>query len=108
MTKEEYVKTLISSSGHTVKSFAASISLPYTTLLSMLNRGLGGASIDNVIRVCRGLYITVEDLQRAEDEKNAPIPFYVTDHEKMVITKYREKPEMKPAIDSLLGIGVDK
>lgn len=108
MTKEEYVKMLISSSGHTIKSFAASINLPYTTLLSMLNRGLGGASIDNVIRVCKGLSITVEDLQRAEDEKNAPVPFYITDHEKLVLTKYRERAEMKPAIDVLLGIETDK
>lgn len=108
MTKEDYVKMLISNSGHNVKSFAASIELPYTTLLGMLNRGLDGASVQNVIRVCKGLSITVEDLERVEDEKNTPIPFYVTDHEKKVLIKYREKPEMKPAIDALLGIEDEK
>jgi len=108
MSKEDYIKMLILSSGHTMKSFAESIKIPYTTLLSMLNRGLGGASINNVIRVCKGLSITVEDLQRAEDGKNAPIPLYITDHEKQVLTKYRESTEMKPAIDALLGIEADE
>jgi repressor LexA len=108
MKKEDYVKMLITSSGHTVKSFAESINLPYTTLLGMLKRGLGGASVHNAIKVCRGLSITVEDLLRVDDNEEAPIPFHVTDHEKKLLTRYREKPEMKPAIDTLLGIEAGK
>ena len=108
MTKEEYVRMLIAGSGHTLKSFAESISLPYTTLLGMLSRGLGRASVQNVIRICRGLSITVEELLQVEDEKSAPFPFYISDREKMVLTKYREKSEMRTAIDTLLGIETDK
>ncbi len=104
-TKEDYVRTLIACSGHNIKSFAESIGMPYTTLLGMLTRGLGGASVHNVIKVCRGLSITVEDLQRAEDAPDAPVPFYISDQEKLLLTRYRERPEMKPAIDTLLGIG---
>lgn len=95
---------LISSSGHSVKSFAETIDLPYSTLLSMLNRGLGGASVHNVIKLCKGLSITVEGLQRVEDAKEAPMPFYVSEHEKRLLAKYREKSEMKAAIDTLLGL----
>lgn len=104
MTKEEYIKRLIASSGHTAKSFAQSINLPYSTLLSMLNRGLDGASVHNVIRICKALSITVEDLQRVEDTDEIPIPFYINKHEKKVISQYRAKPEMQTAIDTLLGI----
>lgn len=104
MNKEDYVKMLISSSGHNIKSFAASIELPYTTLLGMLNRGLDGASVQNVIRVCKGLSITVEDLEHIEDEKTAPIPFYVTDHEKNVLTNYRNNPDLQHAVNVLLGV----
>jgi len=43
MRKEEYVKNLIAQKGESTKAFAESIGLPYTTLLSMLSRGLGGA-----------------------------------------------------------------
>jgi repressor LexA len=108
MKKEDYVKMLIASAGHTAKSFAESIDLPYTTLLGMLTRGLGGASVHNVIKVCRGLSISVEDLQRADSGEDVPLPFYATDREKRVIEQYRKKPEMKPAIDALLGIEPDK
>lgn len=108
MTQENYVKMLISNSGHTVKSFAESIGLPYTTLLGMLNRGLSGASVQNVIKVCKGLSITIEDLERIEREGDAPLPFYLSEQEKLLITKYREKPEMQPAIDLLLDIKKSK
>lgn len=45
------------------RSFAESIALPPTTLQSMLTRGIGKASIDNVIKVCKALGISVEDLE---------------------------------------------
>lgn len=108
MTKEDYVKTLIANSGYNLKTFAESIGLPYTTLLGMLNRGLGGASVQNVIRVCRGLSITVEDLLRAEENTQTVTPFYITDHERALLIKYREHPEMKLAVDTLLGLQADK
>lgn len=104
MTKEEYVKHLIKSSGHSVKSFAKAIDLPYTTLLGMLKNGLGGAAVDNVIKVCKGLGITVEDLTRFEDAQDLVEPFYVNKHERLVITQYRNLPEMRPAVDTILGI----
>lgn len=43
------------------------IGIPPTTLNSMLNRGLGKASIDNVLKVCKGLGITVEELEEMAD-----------------------------------------
>ena len=36
MTREEYIKRLIYENGMTIKSFAQSIDMPYSTLLSML------------------------------------------------------------------------
>lgn len=44
------------------RAFAEEVGLPPTTLQSMLQRGVGRASIDNVIKVCRALDITVEQL----------------------------------------------
>jgi len=44
------------------RSFAEEIGIPPTTLQSMLTRGVGRASIDIVIKVCRALGITVEQL----------------------------------------------
>lgn len=108
MTQENYVKMLISNSGHTIKSFAESIDLPYTTLLGMLNRGLSGASVQNVIKVCKGLSITIEDLERIEGDQETHLPFYISEHEKLLVTRYRENLEMQPAINLLLGIEKSK
>lgn len=108
MTKEEYIKYLIKSSGYTIKSFAEKIDLPYSTLLSMLNRGLDGAAVQNVFRVCKELSITVEELQGDEDKAINNRELYLTEHEKNVIEQYRKKREMQPAVDTLLGIYTQK
>ncbi len=100
MTREQYVKQLIAEKGLSLKSFAADIEMPYTTLLSMLKNGLGGAAIDNVIRVCRGLGISVDDLE--EHTGNALHSFCVSDHEQRLIIQYRNLPEMRAAVDRLL------
>jgi predicted transcriptional regulator len=46
-----------------VKAFAEFAEIPYTTLHSMLERGVGKASVDNVLKVCKALEITVEELE---------------------------------------------
>ena len=61
MTREQYLKTLIKSNGLTIKEFARNIDMPYSTLLTMLNEEkIGNASVDNVIKICRGLNITIQ------------------------------------------------
>ena len=67
MNKEIYIRTLIKNSGDTIKGFAEKIGLPYTTLTGILNRGIDGASVQNVMKICKALKITVEDLQKVED-----------------------------------------
>lgn len=64
MHRAEVVKRLISETGLSTRAFAEKAGLPYTTLRSMLNRGLGGAAVDNVLKVTKTLGITVEELER--------------------------------------------
>lgn len=67
MTKEEIVEHLMKKAGYSSRrQFAEAIGIPPTTLNSMLTRGLGKASIDNVLKVCKGLGITVEELEMME------------------------------------------
>lgn len=61
--REEIIRSLIKEKGMTIKSFAELIEIPYTTLHSMLDRGIGKASVDSVIKVCRALGITIEELE---------------------------------------------
>lgn len=104
MSKEDYVRQLIRERGQTVKDYALEIQIPYTTLLGMLKNGLGGASVDNVIRVCKGLGIEVEDLQRVEQDIEVAPPFHVTERERLLIQRYRERVELQQAVQILLGL----
>ena len=105
MTKEAYIRELILQRCPNIKEFAASIQMPYTTLLGMLKNGLDGAAVDNVIRVCRALDLTVEELLRIEDGAlDPPEPFSVSDHERALIISYRSRVALQPAVDILLGL----
>lgn len=69
MTREEYIKAAIKSSGYNLKEFAHTIHMPYTTLLSILNGSIGGAALDNVLKICRPLSISIEDLSASRKEE---------------------------------------
>ena len=107
MSREEYVKHLISLRNQTIKGFAQSIGIPYSTLFGMLKNGLGGAAVDSVIKVCKGLDITIEDLQRIDESGMMAIPFFVNDKEKRLVVRYRDMPQMQPAVDAILKLDED-
>ncbi|PEF72068.1 LexA family transcriptional regulator [Bacillus pseudomycoides] len=73
MEKAEIVKRLIKEAGYSKRAFAEKIGLPPTTLQSMLSRGIGKASVDNVIKVCKGLGITTDDLEELANHNNGTI-----------------------------------
>lgn len=104
MTREEYLKNLIRKNGFTIKGFAQSIDMPYSTLLTMLNEGkLGNAAVDSVIRICRGLNITIQDLQATQEPGNIPPqPLVLSEHEKRLINGYRKNVNLQQAVDILL------
>lgn len=67
MDRNELIIKLIKEAGYSsVKAFAEKCGMPYTTLHSMLKRGIGNASIDNVMLICKNLGITVEQLEKAD------------------------------------------
>lgn len=103
MTRESYLKKLIKDNGFTVKGFAKSINMPYSTLLTMLNDAkIGNASVDNVIKICKGLNITIQSLQDVLEADSAAPQLVLSEHEKRLICHYREKEELQKAVDILL------
>ncbi|MEC0497190.1 helix-turn-helix transcriptional regulator [Bacillus glycinifermentans] len=62
--RTEIIKKLIKEKYPSKKVFAEKIGIPPTTLHSMLSRGIGNATVDNVIKVCRGLGITTDQLEK--------------------------------------------
>lgn len=75
MRRAEVIKKLIEETGLNTKAFAEKAGIPYTTLRSMLMRGVGGASVDNVIKVCRALGITTEEMDRLAFRPGEAISF---------------------------------
>ena len=71
MNREDYIKALIKSHGYTMKDFAKIINMPYTTLLSILNGSIGGAAMDNVLKICGALNIRIEDLNNLAEKMEA-------------------------------------
>ncbi|MDQ0254891.1 transcriptional regulator with XRE-family HTH domain [Evansella vedderi] len=77
MKKAEIIKKLIKEKGYSNRAFAEKVGLPPTTLQSMLTRGIGKASIDNVLKVCKGLGITTDELEKMANEDDlseSPLP----------------------------------
>lgn len=62
MNREDFIKQEIKKQGYTLKDFAAKINMPYTTLLSIVNKSIGGASLDNIVKICTGLKLDIECL----------------------------------------------
>lgn len=70
MKRTEVLKQLIEDTGLNLKAFSEKAGIPYTTLRSMLERGIGNASVDNVIKICKALGITIERLDEMANSDN--------------------------------------
>jgi transcriptional regulator with XRE-family HTH domain len=62
MTIEEQLKSLIVSRYSTVKQFSKEANIPYSTIDTILRRGILNASVDNIIRICQTLGISADAL----------------------------------------------
>lgn len=101
MSREFFLKEKIRKKGTNLKSIAIEIDVPYSTLRDMLHN-FERARIDNVIKLCQYLGITVEELYTVKSSK-----FNLSEDEKQVITAYRNKYEMRAAVNKLLDIDAD-
>lgn len=88
MTREDYLKEKIKEQG-TQREFAAKIGMPSSTLFSIL-RNVGGASIDNIIKICKGLNISPDELAEIGEEITIPSETkgYYTDPEAAEFAEY--------------------
>ena len=88
MTREDYLKEKIKEQG-TQREFAAKIGMPPSTLFSIL-RNVGGASIDNIIKICKGLNIKPDELAEIGEEITIPseTKVYYTNSEAAEFAEY--------------------
>ncbi|MEX3713613.1 helix-turn-helix transcriptional regulator [Cytobacillus horneckiae] len=69
MKRGEYLKKIMEAKGYNVMSLSKASGVAYTTIRSMIERNLVNASIDNVIKICKVLQISVEELENKTFEE---------------------------------------
>lgn len=62
MSTEEMLKNLILSRYKSIADFSDYCGIKYTTIMSILNRGVNNASITNIIKICQTLGISADEL----------------------------------------------
>lgn len=62
MTREAKLKKIIENKFGNLKEFSRQVDLPYTTIRSILERGVANAKVENVITICKALGISTEQL----------------------------------------------
>lgn len=94
MTREEYLKQLIIEDSGTLKDFAKKINMPYTTLYS-ISRNVGGASIDNILKICKVLGISADDLAEMEGVEDTPKGYYTSNKTAEYAEMLRTRPNTR-------------
>ena len=64
MNREFMLRSLILGRYTSLRKFAREIDIPYSTLMTLLSRDVGGASFDIVIKICRKLEIDPLELSQ--------------------------------------------
>lgn len=62
MNREQLLRNLILDRYPSLRQFAKEADIPYSSLMTLLSRGVGGSSFDTVIRLCRALKIDPLDI----------------------------------------------
>lgn len=62
MSIEEKLKGLILTRYRSLREFTNAIDMPYQTMDSILKRGVDKASISNIIKICKALDISADEL----------------------------------------------
>lgn len=63
MNREQKLRNLILDRYVSLRQFSKEADIPYSTLTTLLSRGIGGASFDAVILICKKLGIDPMELE---------------------------------------------
>lgn len=62
MTREDTLRNLILDRFISLRQFSIEADIPYSSLMTLLTRGIGGASFDTVVKICKALEIDPREL----------------------------------------------
>lgn len=62
MTREQKLRNIILDNYISLRQFAIEADIPYSSLMTLLSRDIGGASFDTVMQICKQLNIDPSEL----------------------------------------------
>ena len=78
--------------------------IPSSTIYSIIRRDNMKVDITILAKICQVLNVSMERFYNEYYNGDGATDFILNEHEKCVITAYRDNPDMQPAVDRLLGI----
>lgn len=87
-SKEEILKKEILGHYRSLRQFAIELNIPYSTLVTALDRGIDGMGYGTVIKMCEHLHLNPVDFSSLDDE-TAPNGINQRIMEERVMKKYR-------------------
>ena len=66
MNRELHLRNLVLDNYPSLRQFALEADIPYSSLMTILYRGVGGASFDLVMQICRKLNIDPASLSKSD------------------------------------------
>lgn len=106
MTIEEQLKNIIRDKYTSIRQFTIAIDEPYSTIDSILKRGIMTASVSTMLKICDHLNIELDALQQGyiKQRNDYKTIKELTHQELEIIKAYRAMPEVQHAVRKLLGI----
>lgn len=77
---EDLLKERILSEYKSIREFTQKIDMPYSTLDTILKRGVRNASVDNIIKICEFLNISTDALINGRIERKSAEPTVLAAH----------------------------
>lgn len=107
---EQELKQLILDKFRSVKNFSEKANIPYTTVDSILKRGVSKANVINIIKMCQALNIDTDALSEGKIQpRTEKIQSTISKSENGIIKKYRTLDEYgKKVVDNILNLEYER
>lgn len=96
------LRDLILKQKTTVIDVSRATGVPASTIYSIIKRNSKNANISDLYKIAHHLGVTLDYFYNGETQDNFNL--YLTEHEKAIISAYRDQPSMHEAVNRLLGI----
>lgn len=107
MTFLEKIELLMIDKNINKRQLSIGSDIPYSTIDNLWKKGYENIKLSNLKKIACYFGVSLDFLVRDDIDDPAIGQDFLSDHEKRLIAAYREKKDMRAAVDTLLGISGD-